>query len=170
MGVMGGAAGGASAGAAAGPWGAAIGAGMGLLGGLFGPKKPSLRELPTNPFIDQLAYLPYEMGPARKYWKGILKDPLSNPGVRQFDTAEATATEEARRRPSLTLGPGGKRAIELGIERQKQNIGAERMGYVGNLQSEAAGGLADLWKNKNMFTANNLANAGKLRQGQYTYI
>lgn len=162
------------AGMVGGPFGSALGSGLGsLLGGLF-QRKPSLRELPTNPFIDQLAYLPYEMGPARKYYKGILKgattgDYTNQPGIQQFNVDEATAAEEARRTPSLQLGPMAQRQRELQVERQKQQIGGNRAMYIGGQLQDAAGGLAQMWQSKNMFNAANLADAAKLRQGQYSY-
>lgn len=169
-GPVGGAGAGAASGAAFGPWGAAIGAGMGLLGGLFGPKKPSLQELPENPFINQLGYKPFEMGPARKIYKGWFKDPLSQPSMGQFAQAEATAAEEARRRPSLQLGPMGDRVRQLQVERQKQQIGGQRMGYVGDMQRQAAQGLQEMWMQKNLIESQNLANAARLRQQQYSYV
>lgn len=134
---------------------------------LFG-QAPNWKNLP-NPFTGQLANLGYAFGPAKKYWKGILgsEDASNIPGVGMFDSQEASAYEQAQRRPRLQSGYSNDRLAQLEFQRSQRDIGMQRMGYVGDVRNQAAQGLAGMFQNYNQFTSNNLANAAGLYNDAY---
>jgi hypothetical protein len=129
-----------------------------------------------NPYLDDLAGMGYEMGPARKYYKGILKgaqkgDYSNMPGMGMFSDAIASGYKDIENSadPLAFIGSGegggamGDRIEQLQKERLRQGVNSQKFGFVQQGLSDAAGNLSQMWRDKNGW---NLNKAGMLIGGE----